>query len=221
MKDFLDEINDQELKVIVHSEFYYVFVTNIENIEKLFNIEINDESTKQVMYKMLYANIITAMETYLGDAFINTTFKSDEFITNFANNYEDTKNRKLSVGEALKGEKYLFNIITDDMQNILYHNLPKVKNIYKFTLGVDFPKDTGKLMENMSIRHDIIHRNGKNKHNDEIQLAKVDIIELKDKIGDFITSVDSTLNFIVRNKSEEDVMKPIYKEVSRRDQFGK
>lgn len=217
MNNYLDEFNNEELDVIVHSEFYYVFITNIENIEKLLKIYINDESTKQVMYKMLYANIITAMETYLGDAFINTTFKSDEFITNFANNYEDTKNRKVSVSEALRGTKYLFNIITDDMQNILYHNLPKVKNIYKFTLGVEFPKDTGKLMENISVRHDIVHRNGKNKRNDEIELNKDDIIKVKEKIVEFITSIDSKLNFIVINKSEEETMKPIYKEVTRRD----
>lgn len=217
MNNYLDEFNNEELEVIVHSEFYYVFITNIENIEKLLKIDINDESTKQVMYKMLYANIITAMETYLGDAFINTTFKSDEFITNFANNYEDTKNRKVSVSEALRGTKYLFNIITDDMQNILYHNLPKVKNIYKFTLGVEFPKDIGKLMENISIRHDIVHRNGKNKRNDEIELNKDGIIKLKEKIVEFITSIDSKLNFIVINKSEEETMKPIYKKVTRRD----
>lgn len=217
MKNYLDEFNNEELEVIVHSEFYNVFIMNVENIEKLLKIDINDEPTKQVLYKMLYANIITAMETYLGDAFINTTFKSDEFITNFANNYEDTKNRKVSVAEALRGTNYLFNIITDDMQNILYHNLPKVKNIYKFTLGIEFPKDTVKLMENVSVRHDIVHRNGKNKRNRELELNKEDIINLKEKIIDFITVIDSKLNFIVINKSEEEIMKPIYKEVTRRD----
>lgn len=169
------------------------------------------------MYKMIYANIITAMETYLGDAFINTTLKGEEFITNFANSYEDTKNRKLSVAEALKGKKHLLNIITDDMQNILYHNLPKVKKIYKLTLGVEFPKDIAELMKTISIRHDIVHRNGKDKHNKEIELEKDDIITLKDKIVDFITSIDSRLNFIVSNKSEEEIMKPIYKKVIRRD----
>lgn len=65
MKNYLDGFNNEELEVIVHSEFYNVFIMNVENIEKLLKIDINDEPTKQVLYKMLYANIITAMETYL------------------------------------------------------------------------------------------------------------------------------------------------------------
>ncbi|WP_160680668.1 HEPN domain-containing protein [Clostridium sp. C8-1-8] len=197
------------------SEFYDVFNKNISNIKKLTQISIDDDDTAKVMNRLLYANIITAMETYLSDALIDTTFSSGELINNFSNSNEETVKRKISIYDALKGEKYILAIVNEDMRNILYHNIPKVKKIYKFTLDIDFHQEAEKLMKFVDVRHDIVHRNGKNKEKKEIEISKEDIDDVINKVVEFITDLDSKLTFIVTNKSEEEIMESKTKQVEK------
>jgi len=209
MEGLIEELVD------VRSEFYDVFNKNISNIKKLTQIQIEDEETAKVMNRLLYANVITTMETYLSDALINTTFNSSELINNFSITNEETVKRKVSIYDALKGEIYVLGIVRDDMRNILYHNIPKVKKVYKFTLNIDFHVEAEKLMEFVNVRHDIVHRNGKNKDNIEINILKDDIDGVIEKVVEFITDLDSKLTFIVLNKSEEEIMKPKIKHVEK------
>ncbi|WP_409345898.1 hypothetical protein [Paenibacillus sp. MBLB4367] len=44
---------------------------------------------------------------------------------------------------------------------VIYHNIPKVKHIYKNTLDVELSVDIAIIEKAISIRHDIVHRSGK------------------------------------------------------------
>lgn len=209
MENLIDELDE------ARSEFYDVFNKNISNIKKLSQICIDDYETAKVMNRLLYANIITAMETYLSDALIETTFNSSELINNFSSSNEETVKRKISINDALKGKKYILDIINEDMRSILYHNIPKVKKIYKFTLAIDFHLEAEKLMKFVDVRHDIVHRNGKNKAREEIEISKEDIDDVINKVVEFITDLDSKLTFIVTNKSEAEIMEAKIKQVEK------
>lgn len=76
------------------------------------------------------------------------------------------------------------------MREIIYHHLPRVKNIYKSTLDIDLG-NISELMECISIRHDIVHRNGKDKDGNLQNINKEDIVRLASIVSDFIRNIES------------------------------
>ncbi|MEG3899842.1 MULTISPECIES: hypothetical protein [unclassified Microcoleus] len=79
--------------------------------------------------------------------------------------YFETKkigiNQLLDLAEKAKG------IANKDMLEVIYHNLPKVSKMYEATLGLLFPS-ISELQKDISVRHDIVHRNGKTQEGNEI-----------------------------------------------------
>ena len=74
----------------------------------------------------------------------------------------------------------------------MYHNLGKLKGIYLDVLNVDLG-DIKQLSSAVNIRHDIVHRNGKDKDGNERHINKCEVIEVADMVNEFIYSVDSSL----------------------------
>mgnify|MGYP007066227974 FL=1 len=81
------------------------------------------------------------------------------------------------------------------MLDVIYHNLPKVKNMYRDALNVEFPK-----IENITkvvvTRHDLVHRNGKTKEGEQVEVSKKMVSELLDTIEKFIKEIDDEIRDI-------------------------
>ena len=75
---------------------------------------------------------------------------------------------------------------------MLYHNLPKISGIYKNTLDIQFPS-IKEVMKLINIRHDLIHRNGKNKDGDVIEISKEKLIDTISTIKKFISDIEDQI----------------------------
>src|SRR5437879_4390517 len=64
------------------TEYYHNFSGAILDIEKLLETKV-DDSVFSVFRRMIYVNVITALETYLSDAFINTVANRAELMRRF------------------------------------------------------------------------------------------------------------------------------------------
>ena len=84
--------------------------------------------------------------------------------------------------------------VKDDLFELMYHNLPKISNIYKIIFDIDIPDNMGEIMQRIKIRHDLVHRNGKDKNNKEINISKPQLVETYDLIYNFIKEIDNKLN---------------------------
>jgi hypothetical protein len=80
--------------------------------------------------------------------------------------------------------------IRNYLLDLIWHNLEKIKPMYKFTLGIDFPNDLKPLFQAIVIRHDIVHRNGKTKEGKESQLSRADVEQLLTDIPHFSQFID-------------------------------
>lgn len=73
-----------------------------ETINTLNKIEALDEATKVVLYKLLYANLITKMEAFLSDTLKQEVFATEESKRKFVENYADFKEHRMSLNEIYK-----------------------------------------------------------------------------------------------------------------------
>lgn len=88
----------------------------------------------------------------------------------------------------------LWIILKKDLFNLMYHNLFKIKNIYKITFDINFPDNTSDVMRKVSVRHDLVHRNGKDKEGNLITITKEELNETYNLVYDFIKQIDTQLN---------------------------
>ena len=163
------------------------------DIEKMLDSSFAlPEDVKPMLYKLLYANAITMMETYLGDTLKREVLKDEAGIRCFVENYEDFQKRQFKLSDLYNERDALPKLIRETLANILYHNLPKIKPIYKAVLNIDLG-DIRDLYQAVLVRHDIVHRNGFDKEGNEHVITKEDVQQLQDKVKNLIEQVDSEL----------------------------
>ena len=178
--------------VASNTQFYTTFRNSVDKIKGLLKLDI-DEDLKRNQYMLLYVNVITAMETYLSDAYINTVLDNESRTRRFVEKNPDFVKQKLSLNEIFSRMERIETEVKTYLINITWHNLEKAKLMYEEILNVDFPPDLKYLFKAIIKRHDIVHRNGRTKEGDEIQVDKVDVIELIDNVSSFVDYIDRQL----------------------------
>jgi hypothetical protein len=182
------------------TEFFDNFSDAILNIEQLLETRI-EPSLAPTFYRLLYVNVITAMETYLSDAFISTVANDPALMRRFVESTPEFKSEKVSLSQVYKAMEEVEQRARSYLADVVWHHLPRAKAIYKATLDIEFPDDLGPLLLAVHRRHDIVHRNGKTKDGDEINLTKEQVKELTEIALAFVEKLDEQLG--ARGEGEE------------------
>jgi len=188
-----EEYDKYLLSVITtNTKFHDTFIENIENIRQLLSMKV-DRDLHQNYYMLLYVSVITAMETYLSDAFINTVFGSHYLLRRFVESNPDFEKQKFSLNQVFSKIDSIEDEVRNYLIEFIWHNLSKIKLMYKKTLNVDFPSELKNLFKAISIRHDIVHRNGKSKNGKKIKVSKQDVYNLIDEVSSFVKHIDEQI----------------------------
>lgn len=158
--------------------YYHIFLNSIHSIEQLLSLNIKNERLRIPFYRMLFSSIITAIETYFSDAFIKCVFSKNEYIEKFVTTNPELNKRNYNFFEAMDIYTNIEKSIKEYLLNIIWHNIPKVQNMYKSVFDIDFPDDITFLLKAITIRHDIVHRNGKAKSGAIVKISKQQIEDL-------------------------------------------
>lgn len=177
--------------IFSNTEFYSNFLRELDYIERLSKLEVPN-NLLQAHYRNLYSSIIGNMETYLSDAFINTTLSKEELIERFFSGFKDFRNESINMSELYQKAKDVHKIARNRMLDVLYHNIPKVKGMYKDILDVEFPV-FGHIMKAVEIRHHTVHRNGKDKDGNNIAISKEMLDTLIADVKTWVETIDSEL----------------------------
>lgn len=183
---------DQYEAIASNTLFFETFKSEIANLKELNKIIIVNTSTDKTLRRQIYTGVIASMETYLSDAFINTTLNSKDFTKKFVRTFHDFKERLIPLNELFNYHEKIEKICKQVMLDVIYHNLPKVKGIYKDTLEVDLG-DIGIAYKAVLTRHDLVHRNGKTKDGVEVVIDSVIIDQLFSDIETFIGNIDKQI----------------------------
>lgn len=175
-----------------------------DTIEVLDKIDVLDERSRKLLYRTLYANVISSMEAYLSDRLIQKVMSSEETKRKFVEGFKDYKDEKIAVSDIFKHLENLDSRIIKTLREIIYHKLPRVKNIYNSVLGINLGEKIviSDLMKCIGIRHDIVHRNGKDKEGNLQDISKEDVLELAEKVSKFIENIEC--EFILQDVNSDE-----------------
>jgi len=186
-----EEIEDNfEESILYNTQYYNTFLDQVAEAEKLLNGIVDADNLSSLQFKLIYSHLITILETYLSDALINTILSNDTFIETFVKTFY--KEEKVQLSKVLETAKNIKNIVKNKLIRIVYHRLKKVEKIYKNILNIDFI-DTSDIEKIISCRHDLIHRNGKDKNDKEITINRKEVEESLEKIKLFIADIENKL----------------------------
>lgn len=178
-----------------NTEYHKTFHESIKNIHIMLDTSMENEIISQAFFRMLYANIVTSMEVYLSDGFINTVMANPALIRRLIESDPEFSKRKFTYSDIYNCMDKLEDAVKEHLLGVIYHNIWAVKKMYESVLNIEFPKSTIQpVNEAVMIRHDIVHRNGKNKKTGEIHVLSKDIIrKCADNMLDFINRIDEQL----------------------------
>lgn len=195
-KDTEMEIEDdyfEDYSEIVESNpsFFDTFCTQIEANKRLFENSVLAPDLEIALNKLLFANLITCLETYLSDALINTVLDNECYLKRFVENFKDYKNLSFKLCDIYKKMECLKKQVKEDLFALMYHNLSKIKAIYKTTLNIDFPNNIDDVMKKIYVRHHLVHRNGKDQDGNQIIITKDELNQTYDLIYNFVKEIDN------------------------------
>ena len=192
LDDDYDPYEDQLDAILSNTRFYHTFSDEIASLRVLNSLVINDLNARRMLRKQIYVGTITCLETYLSDAFINTVLSRESYLKSFFASFQDFKEKKLGMNDLLKFAEQAEDIAKNAMLEVIYHNLAKVKKMYELTLTISFP-DFSRVQKNIGIRHDLVHRNGKTKQGEEIDIDEVKVDEVISSVVSFVNQIDREL----------------------------
>lgn len=168
----------------------YVFDLTSEKISSVLNdIEHLPQSTKELLYRELFVGAITSMEAFLSTTLKREVLSSSEIKRKFIESYKPYQKVNLRFSDIYNKLDSIDSVIQESLRSLMYHDLHKIKPIYKDVLNIDLG-DIGEIMKAVRIRHDIVHRAGMDKDGILRNITKEDILKLVEDVSTIISKVD-------------------------------
>lgn len=196
-----DDYDDYYLSVLLsNTEFHKTLVESLERVNALLNLNVEvDEQLRQHYLRLLHISVIMALESFLSDGFIITVMSYPALVRKFVETNPDFARQKFALSELFQKAEVIEDEVKHYLSSLLWHNLEKIKPMYKTTLDIEFPEDLGDLFRAILMRHDLVHRNGKTKDGKEILLNRSDVSDLIELVRTFGEHVDGQFGSKVRS----------------------
>lgn len=171
----------------------FVFDLTPEQISTVLD-EVDNLSvlSKEFLFRQLFAGTITSMEAFLSSILIRAVLSSEENKRKFVEKYHPYRDEQISFSSIYQRMENMDATIQETLRGLMYHNLGKIKPIYKDVLDIDLG-EISDIMKAVQIRHDIVHRSCKDKEGNLHSISREDVIKLVETVSSLMSRVSSGL----------------------------
>jgi hypothetical protein len=177
-KDFRDEEDDLVDSVATAPKYVETFHEAMRNIRRFAALQL-DPDQLQHLRRLLFVNVISALETYLLDNFVTQVNSDEAKLRKFVETTPAFKQQKIQLSEVFQVREEIQQRANTFLLGMVWHRLDQAKQMFRDTLSVDFPNDTTELSAGILVRHDLVHRNGKTKDGVDHNLTEQDVEKRK------------------------------------------
>jgi hypothetical protein len=158
---------------------YDLFNEIIANSNELIEIKVLNKVQKNLLV-MLFGHIVAATEAYLSSTFIKSVNDSGDILRKLVETDPIFAQKKFSIKEIFERKEALKDDVANYLKDIIFHEIHRVKPMYKDVLGIDFG-DVEWLFKAVILRHHCVHRAGYDKDGNEIEITTVIVKEFSSK----------------------------------------
>ncbi len=142
-----------------------ILINNILDIRGVMQ-NITDDYWIETLRRMIFIQLFAGLEAYLGDTLITQVLNNPTVMQRAVAGIRELKEKAITLPEIAADPHIVAKTVASHLRGLLYHNFAKVDRIWKITLGHSiFPDNEVKAIMSRAepIRHDCVHRNGKDK----------------------------------------------------------
>lgn len=150
------------------NDAYTIFEKDISELRDLLN-NSNSETSNSTFCKMVYAHTVTILEVYLEDT-VKALIASEnnQYLENTIKNVRPFSDTKFKLSDISLNGDGIKKFVLRKLSENTFHDIPKVVKILCGVVGDKFDIKIDDICNVTSTRHDIVHRNGKNKGGDTL-----------------------------------------------------
>ncbi|KLV46266.1 hypothetical protein SH16_01751 [Aeromonas caviae] len=179
----IEQIQDGETR------FYENFVLSINEL-----IVLNRQKENQVLQRMIFSSVITAMEAYLSDTMKKNVLNRHAIKRRFVEIHKPFVEKNMKEARVFEFLDNLDKRINEEIDKISFHNIGTVKDLYRDVLLCQLPEaEISALIKSVETRHDIVHRNGKSIAGEMVIVTKKDVRELIKLVRRVVVSIDKQI----------------------------
>jgi hypothetical protein len=157
-----EDFDDDYLADLIDSgtDPFLTLLGSMNEIESAAKIKTSAAKQK-TLHKLLFANVITALETFLGDSFMKTLSGSDQYLEDFVFKTPHFRNTEIKLCDIFERFKKIDGEVRSYVLAHNWHMLKESGMMFKRAFDIKFPETPPTIANGIRERHDIVHRNGK------------------------------------------------------------
>lgn len=181
-----------ELEISARDVPYRTFRDRIYEIESLANSELS-EPQMRLLRQLLYSHLIGALEAYLAESMSYWLAEDDEVFRRFVGSCKEFKEKKLSVSDIFDRLDTLREEVDKYIHSVVWHRLDLVVPLFCGALRIKRP-EIGALMKHVVMRHDIVHRGGRSKEGEIVNIDAEKLNELQGDVVEFADEIEESIS---------------------------
>jgi len=152
-----------------------------------------DEQTKALARNIVYASIISALETFLWETVVYWVEHDESTVESFIKNHPIFRDEKIALGSIFDVVANLKIKVRSHLQHVVWHRWEQVAPLFKYGLSIVLPS-VKQFEEAIQDRHDIVHRSGQTESGAPVVKMASEVEELSEKVLAFANKVDLSLS---------------------------
>ncbi|MFQ2243933.1 hypothetical protein [Aeromonas enteropelogenes] len=185
----------EELYWYMDSKTHHDILQNhLKSVRTLLDIDVPPE-TLFSLWVMLHGHVVSAIEGYLAGVFIHKVTNSEELTRKLVETDPEFSKKTFTLKEIFEKQSGLKVTVATYLKDLIFHDLKKVKPMFRDVLGHDFG-DISWLFKDVMKRHDCVHRAGYNKDGEAIEVSRKSVLELLENVEALAASVEATLEVL-------------------------
>lgn len=144
--------------------------------------------------RMLLVQYFSAIEAYLSDRLIRLVLDDPRAMSALVKGNKEWVADKIDVVELASNPNAIRDWVQMRLRELMYHNFVKIDHYYRSALGSTiFPDEATKktLMEFVPVRHDCVHRYGRDHDGQERSISKPDLERLSEALEGMVTHMEA------------------------------
>ncbi|RWB51049.1 MAG: hypothetical protein EOQ47_31140 [Mesorhizobium sp.] len=144
--------------------------------------------------RMLLVQYFSAIEAYLSDRLIRLVLDDPRAMSALVKGNKEWLADKIGVVELASNPNAFRDWVQARLRELMYHNFVKIDHYYRNALGSTiFPDEATKktLMEFVPMRHDCVHRYGRDHDGRERSISKPDLERLSEALEGMVTHLEA------------------------------
>lgn len=148
---------------------------------------------KGALHRLLYANVISALETYLSDTFVNAVLADDSALRRFIETTPEFKKTSIAYSEIFSAVDGARERAKHHLLSLVWHNIAKVQPMYRESLRVDMGDGLAEVAKAIVKRHDIVHRSGRDREGNPVLVSANEVLGLIQAVENLAAKIEEQL----------------------------